>query len=289
MKFAYYSGCRESVLRRDYKSLADFLHKNGYSAVELLENAFSDKPLFTSLKEAEDFRAYMSSRDIKIACYSVYADVYLNIDGIVDYLKEQIDIAVSLGSPYFHHTIRIPLTLSENDLSYEEMTNTVFPRLCEIIRYAARRGIEVLYEPQGMYYNGFGLLNLVEKLRGEDGCENVGICFDCGNPAFVDCAPYELLQKTIPYVKHVHLKDYKYIFEQNCKGANSTACGRNICEVPVGDGDMRILDCVKLLEDSGYNGYYSTEVNPGAPDITTDDAGVMAIRALRDLTKGFFE
>jgi len=270
-------------LTRDYAQLSDFLTQNGYSAIELLENAFVNEPLFSSIAEARDFRAYMERCGISIACFSVYIDIYTDTQNSLDYLKHQIDIASALGAPYFHHTIKVPIVSGDNDPTYDELIELVLPVIREVVAYAYKHDIIAIYEPQGIYYNGRGFIRFIERLRSIPGGEHVGVCFDCGNSAFVDCHPYELLKEILPYVKHVHLKDYKYLGKDDKSGVYRSLCGRKMTEVPLGEGDMRVLDSVNMLEEFGYDGYYSTEINPCAGDIGCDAGGIMAIKLIEKI------
>ena len=283
MKYSYYSGCRERVLTRDYNALCKFVHDNGYVAMELLENWFVDDPLFNTVDEAEKFKDILDANKLCVSCYSVYIDVYTEAEIAKEYLKKQIRIANAVGSPYFHHTIYPPLVCS--DKSFEELLGSVKPTLCEIIRYAASYGFTVLYEPQGMYFNGDAFIDFIKELKNEDGCNDVGVCFDNGNSAFVDYPPYELLCKTLENVKHVHIKDYKYLSDDETANLYVTKSGKKMREVQYGHGDMRGIDCIRVLEKNGYSGFYSTELNLQDKQISADEAGCRAVAELKETFK----
>lgn len=282
VKLSYYAGCRERLLTRDYASLVRFLHENGYTAIEPLESELAAEHIFASPSEAAELRALLNGQGISVSCYSVCTDLYSTPDASRDFLCSQARIAAALGSPYLHHTIYPPFVPTPNMPTYESALRVVLDPLCDVIRYAADLGVTVLYEPQGFVFNGHALTSLVEQLHSVSGCEGVGVCFDFGNSAFVDCPPTELLPELLPHVRHVHVKDYKYLDEHLASGAPyRTASHRPMAEVPLGEGDVDCRRLLAVLRNYGYDGYYSTESIPTQSGMDCDSAGISAANYIR--------
>ena len=273
IKFSYYFGCRERVISREYESFFEFLKRAGYDAIELLE-MFGGEQIFDSYSEAIEFAKLLKLNNISTSCHSVYIDVYESFDFAEDYLKKQVDIASILGSPYLHHTIKPPLEITSESTDTDSLISKGLPLLKNVADYAKSKGIKLLYEPQGMYFNGEGLKKLINAFR-ENGVENVGVCIDFGNPMFVDSTPIEIMAELMPYVCHAHIKDYKLC--PDGEGDYRSAGGQCFYEVGYGQGDMKNNECMKILFDAGYNGYFSTELCPR--DMSSDDA-VAEIRKL---------
>ncbi len=113
--------------------------------------------------------------------------------------------------------------------------------LKNIANYAKKKDVMVLVETNGSFADTSRLAKLIE------GIENVGVIWDIHHPyRFFGETPEQSFANIGKYVQHVHVKDssktedgYKYEM--------------------VGEGDVPIKQCVKLLEDSGYDGYYSLE------------------------------
>ena len=274
IKFSYYLGCRERILKREYGELIGFLKSAGYSAIEPLE-FFGTEQMFDSIAEADALASMLRSENIAVSCYSVYIDVYEDIAAAEQYLKKQIDIAHALGCPYFHHTLRPPLEATSLSIDINVVMPALLSTLKKLADHAASKGITMLYEPQGFCFNGANLSELVNALRG-NGVENVGVCLDFGNPAFVDYKAIDLMAELLPLIRNVHIKDYKYC--DNDSVSYRSIGGRNFYEVGYGLGDMQCAECVEKLVKSGYNGYFATELMPDGT--SPDDAGVAAISAI---------
>lgn len=279
MKYGFYSGCREMILAGDYKRLADYMLENGYSHYEPLEN-IHERPLFESLGEAERFGRYMKERGLRCACLSVFANIHPDTEHAREELRRSVDVAAALGSPFIHHTSYTHLALREGMPTYNELLSSVSAVIVDTIRYAAGRGVTAIYEPQGMFFNGVdGFFGLFNSLKSEDGCENIGICFDFGNSIFADCMPLDFLRAALPYVKHAHLKDYKFVSLPQVSGRYYTRGGRMIEDVVVGEGDMQVRECLSMLLGAGYNGIFSTESVPSASGMDAYMGGAAAISA----------
>ena len=279
IKFSYYLGCRERILKREYGELIRFLKSAEYSAIEPLE-FFGTEQMFDSVAEADALASMLRSENITVSCYSVYIDVYEDIPAAEQYLKKQIDIAHALGCPYFHHTLRTPLEATPSGVDINVIMPALLPTLKKLADYASFKGITLLYEPQGLCFNGANLSKLVSTLRGS-GVENVGVCLDFGNPTFVDCKAFELIGELLPLIRNVHIKDYKF-GDINAPNYISVG-GRHFYEVGYGLGDMQCAECVEKLVKSGYNGYFATELMPDGT--SPDDAGISAIKIIKDYMK----
>lgn len=279
MKYGFYSGCREMILARDYQRLADYMIECGYTAYEPLENVY-EEPLFESLEEAVRFREFMAERGLYCACLSVFINIYPDTEWARERLKYCADLAAALGSPFIHHTNYVHLSMADWMPSYEVLHAAVKPVVVDLIRYARSKGVTAIYEPQGMFFNGIhGFFGLFNSLKSEDGCENIGICFDFGNSIFADCMPLDFLKVALPYVKHAHFKDYKFVDAPLVTGRYYTRGGNMVEDVVVGTGDIQAKECLSLLLSGGYDGVFSTESVPTASGVDAYTGGAMAIRA----------
>ena len=279
IKFSYYLGCRERILKREYGELVSFLKRSGYSAIEPLE-FIGQEQMFDGIDEATRLSFILKREEIAVSCYSVYVDVYEDPDAAEKFLKKQIDITSALGCPYFHHTLRPLLDQSLGEVDIDVVMPAILPTLKRLAEYAATKGITMLYEPQGLCFNGANLSKLINSLKSM-GAENVGVCLDFGNPAFVDYKASNLIDELAPLICHVHIKDYKYC---DCDDASySSISGKHFYEVGYGLGDMQCDECVRRLVERGYGGYFSTELTPVGT--TPDDAGIDAVKSVAQLFK----
>ena len=277
VRFSYYLGCRERILKREYDEFVGFLKQAGYTAIEPLEFSMLEQ-MFDSVDDATALSSMLKREGIAVSCYSVYIDVYEDPDAAEKYLKKQIDITSALGCPYFHHTLRPLLDKSSGEVDIDVVMPAILPTLKRLADYAATKGITLLYEPQGLCFNGANLLRLINDLIGE-GVTNVGVCLDLGNPAFADYKALDYISELAPLIRHVHIKDYKYCGVD--AASYRSIGGKHFCEVAYGCGDMQCDECVRRLVERGYDGYFSTELAPVG--IIPDDAGIDAIKEIAKL------
>ena len=280
MKYCYYAGCRSRILKKDYKGIVDFALNNGYSAIEPLAVPSSEKELFQSIEEAREFRKLLDDKGIEVPCYSVGINIFNDPVRSLDYLKRQAELAKALGAVYFHHTVYLPCVMSDNTPTYEAVLDKVTPTIVDIIDSCAQMGLDVLYEPQGGVINGENFLKFIDYLIKDLGRSSVGVCFDVGNSVFVDYPSYDILEQTIPYIKHVHLKDFKLTCgKDEVESDHKSKNGSFFDAVLLGDGDMQVKKCINKLFDHGYDGYYSTELT--VKNYTDDEAGIRALEFIR--------
>ena len=279
VRFSYYLGCRERILKREYDEFVGFLKQAGYTAIEPLEFSMLEQ-MFDSVDDATALSSMLKREGIAVSCYSVYIDVYEDPDAAEKYLKKQIDITSALGCPYFHHTLRTLLDKSSGEVDIDVVMPAILPTLKRLAEYAVDKEITLLYEPQGLCFNGANLSKLINSLKSM-GAENVGVCLDFGNPAFVDYKALNLIDELVPLIRHVHIKDYKYC---DCDDAiYRSISGKCFFEVGYGFGDMQCDECVRRLVERGYGGYFSTELTPVGT--TPDDAGIDAVKSVAQLFK----
>lgn len=99
-------------------------------------------------------------------------------------------------------------------------------------------------ETHGEYGTGESIYN-VTKLTGSD---RAGVCYDTANCVFYGgVRPEEEVLKCLPALKYVHLKD-KVGYD-------------NVWNFPaVGKGELKLAEFIKLVEEHGFDGPYSIEI-----------------------------
>ena len=244
------------------EAAVEFMKKNGFTHCEPIDTPATS--FFATVAEAKAFKAMLDEAGLGCNCLSVAINMYPNSAAAVEVLKKKTEIVAALGARYLHHTVYMNLVKDESAPGRDELFDAVLPYEAEVVRYAKSLGVDIIFEPQGKYVNGMeGFCSFFDRLRALPGCESVGVCYDNGNVIFDSCDPYEFLKKYLPYVRNVHIKDYAYV-EGSTEGKPVVYLhdnGRSFEEVPVGQGMMRVKECVKLLQDYGYSGSYSMESN----------------------------
>jgi hypothetical protein len=89
----------------------------------------------------------------------------------------------------------------------------------------------------------------------EEAGPNVGIVYDTGNSFPVAEAPLDFTKVIAPYVRHVHLKDYR---------AQWTDEGIRLVRCAIGDGAVPFREIVTMLRE--YHDRLTAALEPGALD-----------------------
>jgi len=238
-----------------------------HQAIDLcLELGLTGLELFPMLElESGDLEAAKAigeaarAKGLALPCLSVATDLAAQ-DGAdrVALLKHWADCAAALGIPYLHHTLALQLEPGYGPVTYRQLRDRVIPQAREICDYAADRGVTILYEDQGLYING------ATRFGDFLGCLDrpAGICLDVGNCMFVDELAHDFLPQFLPFVRHVHVKDY---LRRDAKmphpgpGWYTTARGDRLLEVPMGYGHVEFERIFAMLLGYGYDGWYSAE------------------------------
>lgn len=156
-----------------------------------------------------------------------------------------IDIAVRLGAPYIRmFSFYIPE--DEDCMKYKD---TVIKQLARLVEYAADKNIVLLHENEkGIFGHNAETCRMILDTFGSDHFKTV---FDFAN--FVQCGqdPMDAYRTLAPHIAYVHIKD---------------ALFSNGSVVPPGCGDGQLETILRLLAESGYEGFLSLE--PHLSDVT---------------------
>lgn len=148
------------------------------------------------------------------------------------------DRCASLGTRYIRIMSYLPDGLDE-----PEWRIRVLDRVALLGDRAARHGVVLLHEN----CTGWAGADPERMLRLVDaGGPCLRLLFDVGNGIPHGYDAYGVLERILPHVEHVHVKD--------AVGGP----GRAEYVLP-GDGDARVHDCLRLLLDHGYAGAFSLE------------------------------
>jgi len=260
MNLTMYTSFADTVRRYGWEAAADIAKGYGCSSVEPLEITEPYKEsLLRNTEEAKEAFKILSSRCLKVACYSVFSNVYKSPE-TVRLLKFHAELAAALGSPFLHHTLLPWFDTQENLPEFSEAMECAIDSAEEIAKHAEKLGVTCIYEDQGFFVNGiegYGIFFSEMKRR----CKNVGVCGDTGNCLFADLPAEEFFKANIRDIKHVHVKDYfrKDLSECPGEGWYKSAGGTWLHDAPLGEGIVNIDACMKILRDAGYCGAISIE------------------------------
>ncbi len=265
MNATMYAGFSETVRQRGASLAAETAANLGCSSVEPLEMVgFGVTPTFDGESEAKALRAELDARGLHTACYSVGVNLWQEgmtpdtVTPMEEALYHHARMAAALGSPFLHHTVL--LGVPADALTIQEALHLTVPAAIRIAKYAHSLGLICLYEGQGMYFNGVeGYRSFYEAVKQE--CPYVGVCGDIGNPFFVDEDSLDFFQAFAKEIRHVHIKDYLRTEDrpENTMGWNPTRGGNWLKDTSVGQGCVKLPECLQVLKDVHYTGAYALE------------------------------
>ena len=237
-----------------YYDMIDISVEYGFTHLE----ATSSMELCTpDIEQAKKIRAYADSKNIKIACFSMYVNlVGDDSKDEISKVKKYTDIAEILGSPYIHHTIAGEVMNPDEIIANKDaLFKKGIDAVREIYDYAESKGIKAVYEDQGFLFNGVEgmerFLNTVNR--------DIGLLADFGNCAQVDENILGFIEKFGDKIVHAHLKDVKLTDEPLNVNSYPSLGRKYITEVKIGEGDAKVKEAISLLENGGYKGVYGIE------------------------------
>lgn len=274
MIYSMYTGFGRNVDELGIEAAVDIAKEKGFSGVEFFYSAKLHHEI-PSPEVASEYRKAIEARGLKVSCVSVGATIVRpnnpneisqnDIDGLI----KGVEFAAAVGSRLYHHTLfmgfgyEIPkdFTLDKKRELFLEGARTVATRAAEL-------GIEVIYEPQGPFFNGYEeFCRLVRDMQKTH--NNIGICCDFGNSFWVSEEPYGIFEELSHLIKHVHMKDYVLTKEPTEGASPAFRGGIYIREVPLGEGNIDIERIAKTVKCAGYSGDASIEDRPNLKDKET--------------------
>ncbi|WP_020617188.1 sugar phosphate isomerase/epimerase family protein [Paenibacillus daejeonensis] len=201
-----------------------------------------------------------AERNIEISNYAVGGNFSgksaAEITEEVERLKAEVDVAAALGVSLMRHDVA-----SSQDISiahFLEELPTIANACAEVADYAATKGITTSVENHGYYVQASdrvqALVNTVNR-------PNYKTTLDIGNFMCADENPVVAVAKNIGMASMVHLKDFYLRPAADNKGEGwfRTSHGNYLRGAIVGDGDIPMREVLRIVKESGYDGYLSIE------------------------------
>ena len=178
----------------------------GFYSVELTASYFPDSmPREAMLDSARRIKAYADEKGVALRCFSWCVDISQNTEASVAILKKYADVCQVTDCKYLHHTL--VCSFAPGSVNFEEKLPQIIPACREVYDYAATKGVQVVYEPQGAGFNG--VQNLKKFVQALDRAPK--FVADLGNTYFVNESPDRVIRAFGKDVVHVHVKDYRVI------------------------------------------------------------------------------
>jgi fatty-acyl-CoA synthase len=177
-----------------------------------------------------------------------------NFDRTALEVKTYVDLAHRLCAPYVRVFAAPPVPQPMGSVDEGLVRETAQ----ELAAYAGSQGIMLLLETHGVWADSKKLSRLVASIQSP----SIGILWDVHHPyRFLGEDPEETYDNLKPYLKHVHIKDSVWEEER-------------VHYKMAGHGDLPLKKCIDLLENGGYDGFYSLEWVKRW-DITLEEPGIV--------------
>lgn len=231
----------------------------GFDGIEFVD--FTPPEGMTRVEFAGTLKKYCAEKELPIVNYAIGGNMLApSLDDEVIRLCGQVDIAAALGSPSMRHDVAggIPDTYTG-----VRTFDSVLPILAEgcrrVTEYAKTKGVKTCSENHGLFcQDSDRVVRLVEAV----GNTNYGVLCDIGNFTCADDIPEIATGKVAPLAFHVHVKD---MFVKNGqlpdpgRGGICSRGGNYLRCMILGHGDVPVMQCLRVLKKSGYDGYCSIE------------------------------
>ena len=171
-------------------------------------------------------------------------------------LKKQVDIAAILGCSVMRHDVCYGTGKTGTSRSFGLMLPTIAENTRAVTEYAATKGIKTCTENHGYIAQDS---YRVEQLFNAVAHDNYGLLVDIGNFLCADEDPAMAVSRVAPYAVHVHLKDMLYRSAPTGACRNMTRGGNYFCGTVVGEGDVPVKQCLRIIRATGYDGFISLE------------------------------
>ncbi|ASA24776.1 sugar phosphate isomerase/epimerase family protein [Paenibacillus donghaensis] len=174
----------------------------------------------------------------------------------VERVKREVDVCAALGIRRMRHDVASAADLSISNYLHE------LPRLVEACRqvadYAAGFGITTSVENHGYFIQHSDRVQALVKAVDRD---NFRTTLDVGNFLCADENPVTAVANNVKLASMVHVKDFYVRAPQRQPGEGwfPSSGGSWLRGAIVGQGDIDMPQVLRIVKQSGYDGYISIE------------------------------
>jgi len=252
----------------------------GFDAIEFID--LDGAPdLALQKKNARKIRAEAERLGMEINAYTIggclFKPTQEEMDAEVERLKGQVEVAAELGAKILRHDVCYTLTKTGKGRSFDLMLPDIAANARKITEYAQTLGIRTCTENHGYIAQDS---DRVERLFNTVAHDNYGLLCDMGNFLCVDEDPAIAVSRVAPYAIHVHIKDMLYRKEPFSGSYFPSRGGNYLRGTVVGEGDVPVKQCLRILFKAGYEGFVSLEYEGVEDCIDAIGRGLSNIKAI---------
>ena len=261
MKISVSSYSFQQAIRNGLFSQEDTVteaHKLGFSGIEFTELMPCENPtLRQQLESAGRIKKKAAELGMDIVNYAISANMCCDTEeeqeAEIERVKKQVLVAKELGAPVMRHDVCF--NFSKRGRSFDLMLPIIAENVRKIAEFAMEHGVKTCSENHGFIAQDS---DRVERLFNAVNHPNYGLLVDMGNFLCADEAPAMAVSRVAPYAFHAHAKDFVILGTDADEGI-MTRAANHIRGTIVGNGDVPVKKCLKILKKAGYDGYLSIE------------------------------
>jgi len=167
-------------------------------------------------------------------------------------------------------------------LTYMQAVDKMAPYIRSLTEYAEQKGVKTMTENHGYFMqDSYRVEYLVSKVNHP----NYGVLIDVGNFICADEDPVQAVSRLANLAFHVHAKDFKYKKSGGAApldGWGVTRGGNSFMGTIVGQGDMPVVQTLRILKKSGYDGGLGLEFEGREDNMTALTEGFKFLKKTVD-------
>lgn len=235
-----------------YIDLCDKAKEIGFDGIEFID-LNSDNPIALAKK----IKDHCDKIGLEITAYTIGANFMAeDIEAEVKRVCSCVDVCEALGAKLMRHDVCYGLP-KEHLYSWRDAAEHMAPYIRRVADYAESKGIKTCSENHGYIFQDPAR---VEALILKVNHKNYGWLCDMGNFLCADADPVKAVTIAAPYAFHVHAKDFLYKTGGECPDGFFPTAGKNwLRGTALGHGVVPIDQCLRILKDAGYEGWFSLE------------------------------
>lgn len=266
MKISVSSYSFEQYIRKGTMTQFDCVekaHELGLETIDFIEMKPCENPTLEQQKEyAQKIREKADELGMNIEAYFVGAHLYYDTpeenEKEVARVCGQLEVAKVLGAKIMRHDVSYNLTKTGNGRSFDLQLPTIAANCRKITEYGEKLGIKTCVENHGYIAQDS---DRMERLFNAVNHDNFGLLVDFGNFSCADENHACAVSRVAPYAINVHAKDmHLYNGSEPVPGfCNPTRAGNYFRGAIIGQGDVPVKQCIRIMKRAGYDGYLCIE------------------------------
>jgi sugar phosphate isomerase/epimerase len=242
----------------------------GADGVELLDFFYRDVKSKSAIEEDRE-KALRTLAEVGLPCpiFSVAQNFAKPDPADREQELGKILFGISEAKFYEAQVVRVFAGDVADGITFDQAREWIVDGLAEASKHAANHGLKLALENHGtLAGRGDQVRGIIGDVRSRSGVDALGANPDTGNFLLVNQPSHEAIAEVASLANMVHFKDFKQAPEGHDGFAYTALDGKRFVGTAVGEGEVRLEECIRLLRESGFDGWLSVEYE-GEEDPTT--------------------